>query len=437
VLASTIYSINNLGGFKMTYFISPANGYRYKLIPVLLTILLIVFTGTLYSQSTVIKLPTRDSSSSVIVRDSNNTVVLRINADGGFYVSGGSTSNVVPVSGAGSRLMWSRKKYAFRAGYVSGAQWNEANIGDYSVAGGQSTTASGWNSTAFGGMTTASANWSTAMGSSTTASGDYSTATGNNTTASGNGSTAMGSYTTASGLNSVAMGYNSTAQGNTCIGIGDNAVADGGHSISIGYNTTSSGDYAMALGNYVSILSNNGGSCIIGDNSTTSTTNTSASNQMTMRFAGGYRLFTNSVCTTGVTLAAGGSSWATVSDSTLKTNFERADGECFLSNLSKLKLGSWNYKGQEPRQFRHYGPMAQEIFHYFGKDEYGTIGDPTTLASADMDGIMMICLQALEKRTAELQKANEQIAVHENKIRSMEEKIERLTQLLNSPITNK
>ncbi len=45
--------------------------------------------------------------------------------------------------------------------------------------------------------------------------------------------------------------------------------------------------------------------------------------------------------------------------------------------------------------------MAQEMFHYFGKDDYGTVGNDTTLATADMDGIMMIALQALEKRTAE------------------------------------
>jgi hypothetical protein len=49
--------------------------------------------------------------------------------------------------------------------------------------------------------------------------------------------------------------------------------------------------------------------------------------------------------------------------------------------------------------------MAQEIFHYFGTDKYGTIGNDTTIASADMDGIMMICLQALEKRTKELNDA--------------------------------
>jgi hypothetical protein len=163
-----------------------------------------------------------------------------------------------------------------------------------------------------------------------------------------------------------------------------------------------------------------------------------------MRFAGGYRLYTSRECTTGVTMSAGGGSWASVSDSTRKTNFMKSDGEYFLSSLSKLRLGSWNYKGQNPVSFRHYGPMAQEIFHYFGKDEYGTIGDETTLASADMDGIIMICLQALEKRTRELQLANEKIVSVERQNCEQKaindrltERIERLESRMASTVSNK
>jgi hypothetical protein len=77
--------------------------------------------------------------------------------------------------------------------------------------------------------------------------------------------------------------------------------------------------------------------------------------------------------------------------------FAAADKEYFLDKLSNLKLGSWNYKGNAG--YRHYGPMAQEIFSSFGKDKYGRIGCDTLLAGADMDGIMMIMLQGLEKRT--------------------------------------
>ena len=43
----------------------------------------------------------------------------------------------------------------------------------------------------------------------------------------------------------------------------------------------------------------------------------------------------------------------------------------------------------------------------FGQDEVGTIGTPTTINSGDMAGILMIAVQALEKRSKELQAENE------------------------------
>ncbi len=45
--------------------------------------------------------------------------------------------------------------------------------------------------------------------------------------------------------------------------------------------------------------------------------------------------------------------------------------------------------------------MAQEFYSAFGYDEIGTIGCDTLLSSADFDGINLIAIQALEKRTKE------------------------------------
>jgi hypothetical protein len=110
----------------------------------------------------------------------------------GIYGSG-STSSL----GAGTRMMWYPKKAAFRAGYTSSTQWDDANIGIYSNALGNSTTASGNISIATGNLTTASGNTSTAMGYNTTASGEIATTLGDHTTASGNISIAMGYSTQA------------------------------------------------------------------------------------------------------------------------------------------------------------------------------------------------------------------------------------------------
>lgn len=325
-------------------------------------VMLVVFAGALFAQSTTIKLPTADNNSSFVVTDSANAVLSKIFGCGGFYILGNPGGQTLPVTGAGVRLMWDpAHPAAFRAGGVSGTQWDKVNIGPYSTAMGYNTTASG--------------RASTAMGENTTASGNA-TAMGYNTAASGYASTAMGRYTTASDYASTAMGD----------------------------NTTASGDKTTAIGTYVS-TNGHQGSCIIGDNSTTTVANSSANNQMMMRFDGGYALYSSAVLTAGVSMASGGNSWSSISDSTKKEHFAEASGEYFLQSISQLRLGSWNYKGQDAQCYRHYGPMAQEVFHYFGKDQHGTIGNDTALASADLDGVMMICLQALEKRTSELQRA--------------------------------
>jgi len=48
--------------------------------------------------------------------------------------------------------------------------------------------------------------------------------------------------------------------------------------------------------------------------------------------------------------------------------------------------------------------VAQDFFAAFGRDAVGTIGTPTTITSGDLDGILMIAAQALEKRTVEQEK---------------------------------
>jgi hypothetical protein len=98
------------------------------------------------------------------------------------------------------------------------------------------------------------------------------------------------------------------------------------------------------------------------------------------------------------------------SDANQKENFRPVDGEEVLKKLRGLNLRSWNYVGDDPRRFRHYGPVAQEIFAAFGRDEVGTCGTPTTINSGDEAGILMVAVQALEKRTAEVEDLKAQIA---------------------------
>lgn len=362
-----------------------------------------------------------------------------------------ATAGNVPVSGAGRRMMWYADKAAFRAGYVSGKAWDKDSIGNYSFAIGRETKAGGSYSTAMGELTTASGPHSTAMGGRTTASGGSSTAIGNFTDASGYASTAMGNSTDASGYTSTAMGvqtiasgnastamgqstdasgifstsmgwlttasgYISTAMGSRTIASGDSSIAMGSKTIAsgststaMGRNTIASGDNSTAMGNYVS-TNNHDGSFVIGDNSTTTIMNAVNANNFRARFAGGYKLFTSANLLTGCTLFAGDNAWTTGSNVHSKENFAEVNGEDFLQKIAGFNLTSWNYKTQNPKTFRHYGPMAQDFYAAFGKDKYGSIGNDTTINSADFAGVSFIAIQALEKRTQKIEQLEKENA---------------------------
>ena len=104
---------------------------------------------------------------------------------------------------------------------------------------------------------------------------------------------------------------------------------------------------------------------------------------------------------TAVTVIEGRVAFTAVSDRNQKENFQPLDGHAMLEKIRAIPVQSWNYIGQDPTQFRHYGPVAQDFFAAFGHDAIGTIGTPTTINSGDMQGILMIAIQALEERTAE------------------------------------
>ena len=180
-------------------------------------------------------------------------------------------------------------------------------------------------------------------------------------------------------------------------------ASTGIYSTALGYAVTASGDYSTALGSSVS-TGGFAGAFIIGDQSSATVQSSTLANQITMRFAGGYKFYTGA--TTYVSIDPGANGMSITSDKRKKENFEVAQGEAFIQKIDTLQLSSWNYKGQDAKKFRHYGPMAQDFYAAFGKDSYGTIGNDTTIMSADFDGINMIAIQGLIKRTSELKKEN-------------------------------
>ncbi len=291
----------------------------------------------------------------------------------GFLSTGTLNSGSIPATGAGVRMMWYPKKAAWRAGEVSGTEWDDANIGVHSLA------------------------------------------VGSDVTASGEKSLALGYNLKASGQSAVALGRSSDATATRAVTIGTSLQSTATSAITIGTGARATGQYSIALGSYVE-TNGKEGAVIIGDHSTTTRKFSSVDNGFTGRFAGGYQLFTTPTTFVGAQLLGNGNSWSSLSDSSRKEGFIPADGEAVLGRFRDLRLGSWNYREQNPFQFRHYGPMAQEWFAAFGHDGIGTIGNDTTLASADVDGVLCIAVQALEKRTTELRTAVEELTSAKNEI---------------------
>ncbi len=326
----------------------------------------------------------------------------------GLLITGTSFTGTVPDLGGGARLMFFPGKAAFRAGYIGTTEWNNVNTGYASVAMGESTIAS--------------AHHAFAMGLNCTASGFYSFAVGN-------GSTANGQYSTALGFSANAQGSSSFAEGFICSTFGQASVA-------MGSDATASGDMSVAIGTNISTNSKTGsfffadsdphlkGVRVIG-----------SADQMACRFNGGYYFISsNAGADIGVQVLAGSNSWSVISDVKLKENFMPVDEESFLKKIAKLNLTTWNYKTQDPKIFRHYGPMAQDFYKAFGKDGLGTIGCDTLINQQDFLGVNLIAIQGLEKRTQALMDENKELKVEnrEQKI-EMEElktRLERIERLL-------
>jgi Head domain of trimeric autotransporter adhesin len=379
------------------------------------------------------------------VEKSDATKVLQVGDDGGFVVKGTHQAGTIPAVGRGVRLMWYPRKASLRAGLVGGSEWDDGSVGDVSVALGYKTTASGASATALGSGTTASGGASTALGSETSASGTASTAMGAKTTASGVFSVAMGIETTAGGEAATAMGRRSKATGNRSTAMGEDTMADGpsatamgtttvasgersfaaghgskasglnstalgeesqaagGNSLAVGFHTQASGNASLASGTgtiaagVASVALGSGvtaqgdGSFAFGDRSTSFPVVT-GENTFSVRAFGGIGL--NTGVFIGCDLPAGQGAWNCTSSRLAKERFEAVDREAVLAKLTSIPIQRWRYLGTSAA---HLGPTAEDFYAAFGLGE-----GPTTIATVDADGVALLGVQALERRTTTL-----------------------------------
>lgn len=316
--------------------------------------------------------------------------LLRLSDDGAFAVGGASANGQVPVTGAGSRMMWYPGKYAFRAGSVSSfgaTYWDEINIGAGSAAFGDNPRASGANSFAAGLATTASGSESVALGNNGTASGDRSL--GFNGTASGVGAVAIGSGAQATNDDALAMGPSSIAGGLASIVIGP-SIANGAFGVAIGLQNQANANFAVAIGKNARALHQ--GSVVIGDGCASFSSDfvgSTANNQFVARGCGGIKMYTTQNLTSGVEVAAGGGSWSSISDRAKKENFADIDPVMVLQKVAAMPIQTWNYKTQD-RTIRHIGPTAQDFRAAFGLGE-----NDTTINTIDADGAALAAIKGL------------------------------------------
>jgi hypothetical protein len=294
--------------------------------------------------------------------------------DGSFLARGKYLTGPLPMTGAGMRMMWYPARGAFRAGNATSTEWDSLNVDDYTFAFGNQVTSSGYGSFAMGDQVTVTSTVGVGFGSAVRVFGTA--------------GFSSGASNVSGGFCSTTIGYTDSAMGQGCVALGYRMLAREDYSVAIGYRGRAIHEGALVLSDASSLSA-----------TLSSYTTSSAANQLTARYAGGYRLFTNDDMNIGVSLTANDNSWNIISDSTKKERFLAADGESFLKKIRGIRLGSWNYKNRKQTDMRHYGPMAQDIYAAFGHDAYGTIGCDTTINQANLEGVMMIMVKALENRT--------------------------------------
>ncbi|HYJ79438.1 MAG TPA: tail fiber domain-containing protein [Longimicrobiaceae bacterium] len=331
----------------------------------------------------------------------------RVDSAGGFVAVTQLGIGIIPASGAGYRFMYHPFKAAVRFGHANSNEFDDTNVGFYSFAGGESSIASAFGTFAFGDQVKVTGVDGAAFGGSNEVGGTAGFSAGASNNVCGFGSVAIGFTNTTGSID---------GSGNCVAGNGQGAVA-------IGYRVTADADYAVALGHRAS-ADGFSGTFIFGDESTTDSIEATANNQFSARAAGGYRFRTNATLTTGCNLPAGSGVFSCSSSRTLKENFEPVDGEDVLVRMRSVPVSRWNYIG-EVAGSRHLGPFAEDFYSAFGLGN-----DPLAIGHFDISGVSFAAIQALEKRTAELQA---QLAERDRRIESLEARLARLEALLARP----
>jgi hypothetical protein len=312
--------------------------------------------------------------------------------NGSFIATGNLGIGVSPMEGKGYRTSWHTYKGAFRSGYADN-EWDDANTGFFSWAGGSNSTASGLYALAFGDTNFATSTSSIVFGSGNEVKG----AAG---FSAGAGNRVCDTY-------GVAFGNKAQSGGPLINGKCDPETFNitGLAAIAMGYNVTADKDHTTAMGKFAS---NNGfsGTFVWSDGSAANSADTfrnTANNEFAARATGGFRFRTNLAGTTGCNLPAGSGVFNCTSSRATKANFMMVNGEDVLSRLRVIPVSTWNYIS-EGDTTRHMGPMAEDFYQAF---KLGT--GNTSIGVQDLTGVSLAAIKALDQRTNELQQKTAEV----------------------------
>ncbi len=244
------------------------------------------------------------------------------------------------------------------------------------------------------------------------------------------------------GDHSFAAGFNVRASAQYSTAFGKGSTAAQMSSFAAGEDATASGAASVALG-YHSHTNARQGSFVFGDRSTVDTIRAGVNHSANWRVSGGFRIFTSSNLSTGVTFQSGASVsnwgqsnaviststgaylstsgvWTNTSDSNRKQNVEPIGGEEILAKLRKLPITMWSYRNDGGT--RHLGPMAQDFRSVFGLGN-----DEKVIGTVDADGVALAGVQALEARTRNQAADMEKLKVENKELRERLDAMEKRT----------
>lgn len=311
----------------------------------------------------------------------------------GLVIQDNTANTAYPV-GAPNIIEGSSVNYV--ASGVVGATIGGGGATNYYGSGSYSNSVKGNYGTVSGGVR------NTASGESATVGGGY------QNTASNNSATVGGGFiNTASGVSATVSG----GDRNTASGIGATVVG-GVLNIASGYSSLAAGCNAQATNTGAFVWAD----YYFNSNPLTSTND----NSVTMRAAGGYRLFSNSGATAGVYLVPGGTAWATISDKNAKKDFAAVNTESVLDKLAAIPIERWRYKWEGEQATLNIGPMAQDFkaAFYPGRDD-------KSITTLEFDGVELAAIQGLNRK---LQHKDTEITALKQELAELKALVQQLAQ---------